>query len=656
MFTTLLDTCPDGVIISDMDRVIVYCNDKAARLAGASDPRDIVGLCTDVFVPDVSRADIEEQFSRFQTEGKHDPVTLTVRDLRGESLLIEVSSVRIPLHSESPAGVISYFRDVTRERAQEAELARSTELHRLITDHVGDVIWILDLQTQRFSYVSRSVEKLRGYTAEEVLTQPMDEVLTPESQEVVRNQIMHAVRMISAGMTRLPSSTMTRVDQPCKDGSIVPTEVVTTAVIDPATGTIKEVIGITRNITERLHMEKELEETKVFFEAAVEQTPVPIVMVSLPDGILRVINSAAREFFGITDEPMPTGLRFQDISMSWKNYDSEGRECPFEDLPLMQAMQGRRLQNHLMSVQRKDGSRRWELVSATPITNARGDIIAALVVFPDVTEHRRLEEALRTSQTHLEETLATKNAFFDIIAHDLKTPFSNLLGFADILLEENATLNEEERLSYLGHIHTSAHRTYALLENLLDWAQSQTGRLVFDPHPTHILPLVTEVQTLAQDQARMKNVRLDVRVGPELDASVDARMVLTIMRNLVSNAIKYSPEGGTVRIHAVGNKETLELTVQDEGVGMEPDHLGTLFSILGHHVTTGTKGEKGTGLGLLLCKSFVEYHQGTIGVSSRHGWGTTITVRLPRERIPASEPSASRISDFFVRNQGGPGA
>lgn len=655
MFTTLLDSCPDGVIIADMNRLIVYCNDKAARLAGASNPNEIIGLSTNMFVPDEARAEVEERFSRFSIEGQSHPVTLAVQNLLGESLVIEVTAMRIPRDSESPVGVISYFHDVTRERAQEAELARSNELHRLITDHVGDVIWILDLRTQRFSYVSRSVERLRGYTAEEVLHQTMDEVLTPESWIRIHEQLARAWELMQAGATVIPSS-VTRVDQPCKDGSVVATEVVTTAVSDPVSGQWNEVIGITRNITERLRVEKELEETRTLFEAAVEQIPVPLILVSMPDGVTRVVNSAACEYLGITSESYPIGVPIWDTPMPWVNFEADGTECPAEELPISQVIRGQRVQNRLMSVLRQDGSRRWALVSAEPISNAEGELIAVLVVFPDITERMRMEQNLLTSQAHLEESLATKNAFFDIIAHDLKTPFSNILGFADVLLEEAGSLRDEERHTYLRHIHTSAHRTYALLENLLDWAQSQTGRLVFDPHPTRILPLLREVQTLALDQARMKNVDLDVRVDPALEGMVDARMLLTILRNLVSNAIKYSPDGGTVRIHAVGGRESLELTVQDEGVGMAPEHLGSLFSIVGQKITPGTRGERGTGLGLLLCKTFVEYHQGTIGVSSRDGLGTTITVRLPRERSRTGGSPTTRISDFFVRNQGGPGA
>jgi len=167
---------------------------------------------------------------------------------------------------------------------------------------------------------------------------------------------------------------------------------------------------MTNDITERVKIERELANTKVLLQSAFEQTPVPMVLVSAPDGIFRIVNPACFEFLGVEDEPSPVGHPVDTFSQTWQDFDSEGKRVPWAELPLALALQGITTRNKEMVALRKDGTRRWEIVSAAPIYNEAGEPIAAFVVFPDITERKRAEEALQAEHALLAQRVGGKDS------------------------------------------------------------------------------------------------------------------------------------------------------------------------------------------------------------------------------------------------------
>lgn len=635
LFAVMLSSCPDAVVLTDLTKTIIMCNEAAARIAGVDSAQALIGCSTDQFLPPDVQRDVERMFRNFEKKGQGKPVLMQIQDIHGSLVMIEVRSVLFSNPDGSRGGVISYFRDVTAIRQLERNVAHNHELHRLITENVGDVIWLMDATTLRFTYVSDSVFKLRGFTVEEVLQQSMAETMTSESLASVQQLLADIMTKNRSTVKGFPTLT-TRIDQPCKDGSIVHTEVVTTGLVNDE-GVLMEVLGISRDITDRVRMERELMDTKSLLEAAFEQTPMPMVLASASDGAFRIINSAARELLGLNDCTHILGRTVATYQREWIPCEPDGSPADMESLPLILAMQGIPTHQRLMSHRRPDGEQRWELVSASPVYNAAGELIAGLAAFPDLTERMRMEAELRTSRSDLEESLAAKNTFFDIIAHDLKTPFNNILGLSEILVNDLDSLQKDETQQFAENIHLSALRTYMLLENLLDWSQNQTGRLVFRPVMTDIPTLVEEILALSRDQARIKHVVLLSHVSPHLSFVLDPRMVMTILRNLVSNAIKYSPREGRVRVVVKEEGEDLLLEVSDEGAGIEPRNQMNLFTFAGTQSTPGTKGERGTGLGLLLCKTFVDFHGGTITIGDGNPTGTTVRIRFPAAHVGSAD-------------------
>lgn len=229
----------------------------------------------------------------------------------------------------------------------------------------------------------------------------------------------------------------------------------------------------------------------------------------------------------------------------------------------------------------------------------------------------------------LETSNATLKKFISIIAHDLKNPFNTIIGFSDLLDTEFDSLSPEERKLAIENTHKSALSAFSLLEKLLSWARMQTGAFQMEVTSIDISDLIDEVVNLVQTSAFLKKQNLITEVSSNIKINADRNMMLAVFRNILSNAIKFTPREGTIKVSANVDGENVKLVVRDSGVGIPETELGKLFNIDEPYKTTGTGGEKGTGLGLLLCKEYLEKNNGTVRVESEPGKGTAFTVILP---------------------------
>ncbi len=259
-----------------------------------------------------------------------------------------------------------------------------------------------------------------------------------------------------------------------------------------------------------------------------------------------------------------------------------------------------------------------------------------------ITKPFKKEELLSRVKTHLDlkfareelkESNATKDKFFAILAHDLRNPLQCLILYADSLHNDYDSLDDEKRKDYIHKFYNNTNLIAALLENLLEWSLSQQG--IIEPHPQKIdiHALTAGNIDLLKDNAKKKNIEVSSRVEPETFAYADSNMIRTVIRNLISNAVKFTNPGGKVEvgtaISADGN--SVDITISDNGVGLSAEEIDTLFRIdVKKKKSTGTAKEKGTGLGLILCKEFVEKNNGTIRAAGEPGKGSRFTITLPR--------------------------
>lgn len=239
------------------------------------------------------------------------------------------------------------------------------------------------------------------------------------------------------------------------------------------------------------------------------------------------------------------------------------------------------------------------------------------------------KNTLEKNKNDLEDLNATKDKFFTIIAHDLKNPFNTVIGLSELLMQRYDSYDKEKVKSFIENIYTFSKNAYNLLENLLQWAKSQTGRIDIQIEKTDIFELVNENFNLLRGKADSKNIKLISTVDIGTFAFIDKNMIKTVIRNLISNAIKYTPKGGEVGVESSADNDFVYIKVYDTGVGIPEDNLKKIFRIDSHISTEGTDNESGTGLGLIITQEFIHKNGGEISVSSKEGEGSKFTIKLP---------------------------
>ena len=243
-------------------------------------------------------------------------------------------------------------------------------------------------------------------------------------------------------------------------------------------------------------------------------------------------------------------------------------------------------------------------------------------------ELKAAREELTLKIEELNQANATKEKLLSIISHDLVNLFNSLMNLSALLTEHEKLLSVEQKNKYLLMISQSSNQGYHLLRNLLDWLRNQMGTLKIIPTTVSLKPLVERNIEFLSSQAKNKNITLSSTINPEVIVLADQNMLDTVIRNLLANAIKFTSSNGEVKIFAQKQATTMEISVVDTGIGIKPEDLQQIFQS-SHYTTIGTGNEKGTGIGLNLCKEFVEKNAGKIGVESEVGKGSRFYIQLP---------------------------
>ena len=236
---------------------------------------------------------------------------------------------------------------------------------------------------------------------------------------------------------------------------------------------------------------------------------------------------------------------------------------------------------------------------------------------------------LKDKENKLKELNETKDKLFSIIAHDLRNPFFNLMGLSDLLGNNINDYSKDEIVDMANAMSISAKQGYDLLENLLDWSLVQAGRISYTPEKINLLKIAKANAGLFESNLRVKDIGISLHIDKELTVYADENMVTTVLRNLISNAIKFSVRGNNIELEAIRENDRVLISVTDFGTGISQENLEKLFKITSKVSVKGTENESGTGLGLVLCKEFVEQNGGKIWAETEPGKGTTMRFTLP---------------------------
>jgi PAS domain S-box-containing protein len=268
--------------------------------------------------------------------------------------------------------------------------------------------------------------------------------------------------------------------------------------------------------------------------------------------------------------------------------------------------------------------------SITPVKNEMDIFDRVAVYAQDITDRKEAEIKLLQYTEELKDLNATKDKFFSIISHDLSNPLATIIGFCDILQDQiqNRQYEKAEHISAI--ISKAAAHASSLLQNLTEWARCQTNRISCNPSLISLSELIETNQQLLLESFQQKLLTFRLAIPDNMKVFADKSMIDTVIRNLLSNAIKYSNKGGKIMVSANSDNGGTQICVSDEGVGISAENLHKLFRLDESISTRGTHNEKGTGLGLVLCKEFIKYHGGKIWAESIEGKGTAIYFTLPR--------------------------
>jgi len=289
-----------------------------------------------------------------------------------------------------------------------------------------------------------------------------------------------------------------------------------------------------------------------------------------------------------------------------------------------------------------DGKTIWTQSTLTPILDDQKNITRFVAVDSDITALKKAQEIINqqkkeieNQRDELERLNNTKDKFFSIIAHDLRNPFNSILGFSELLIKDFANIEDQRKKEFIGLIFESSQNAHNLLENLLQWSRTQSDSIKFNPSELSLSHIIGENLHLFHVSLEKKNITFTSEIDANTTIYADKNMTGTVIRNLLNNAIKYTPDGGKISIKCQDKGGFMAIDVADTGIGINSEDLPKLFHLEEFHTTLGTEGETGTGLGLIVCQDFIQRHGGKISVISEPGKGTTFTFTLPKSNVNA---------------------
>lgn len=407
----------------------------------------------------------------------------------------------------------------------------------------------------------------------------------------------------------------------CKDGSLKTALISANIII---LNNEPHIIAIAHDITKRKLLEKAILQSKKRYDNLVSNIPVGVyVLHTKPDGAFKLdyVSPKMAEMLDISIESLISrgdaifkALHPDDLE-DFARLNQEGiqQKRPFK-------WKGRVVVK---------GKIKWLHISSEPQEVGNGDIVwNGLIV--DITGQKLAEAEIENQNKELHKISAEKDKFFSIIAHDLRSPFNGFLGLTQVMAEELPNLNMEEVQNIAVRMSKSATNLYRLLNNLLEWAQIKQGAILYKPEVVQLKLVICGSLEIIQESANNKKIDITTNIPHELQVFTDINMLQTVLRNLLSNALKFTPRGGKIHVSGrVNEYKNIEIAISDTGIGMSQTLVDNLFRLDAQKGRKGTDGELSTGLGLLLCKEFVEKQGGKLWVESAEGTGSVFYFTLP---------------------------
>lgn len=642
VFRRIFEDSTDPVLL--LQGTIFYdCNPSAYRFLEYETREGLIGKTpwdlSPEFQPD-GKPSIEKapEMIAIADENGYYKFEWTHKKSNGKSIIVEVMLTKIFINEEKVFHIA--WRDLTERIEADNQLRESEKRFRLLADNMLDMV-ALHLPDGRYTYISPSVEKLIGYSPNELLGKSPYELFHPEDIERIIKE-SHELALVGEEIIYIQYRIRT------KSGNYVWFETNTNPILDEM-GEVVQLQTVSRNITDRKEVLERIKTLSDEYEVVFDGTQDSLFLIEvLERGEYRYIrnNKTHQKQTGLHLDSLrgssPIDLIGEKLGKQIiKNYnlcyDAKGPIQYEEELDLPA---GRRYWSTTLTPIISEDKISFIIGSSQDITHRKEyedqlkKLLEEVQVSKDTLEvalsqKNNLIEELEHTRNNLEVINKEKDKFFSIIAHDLKNPFSGFLGLTQIMSEQLMNLSMKELMDYSKSLQESASNLYKLLENLLEWTRMQRGAVSFNPDFCALHLVVKQNINIIAERAKQKNINITTNVPEDLSCFADIQMLDTVFRNLISNAVKFTNSGGKVEISASKlDVQTIQVAIKDNGIGMNKSLQEKLFRIDQKTNRLGTDGESSTGLGLLLCKEFIEKNGGTIRVESEDGIGSTFYFTL----------------------------
>ncbi len=532
------------------------------------------------------------------------------KNQRSEVMFVHFSLAPIKSTKGSVQSVIMNFNNITDKRKIEQDLSILQERYNLAFEGTQLGLWDWELSSDKMIY-NDQFYWLLGYNRGEIAENrnSIVHLIYPDDRELVQEKLEEHLKGTSDSY-EVEYKILTN-DNKWKwvsdHGKVV---------LRDDNGHPIRLVGTIRDITARKNTEDKLLQSEKKYRSLIEnmQDGVFIILektlVFVNHALARMTGYDYHELIGMNYSKL---LNIQDSTMIDQNYNiiiDQTSSASFES-----------------SLLHKNGNIVLINISIGSI-DYNGDRALHGTV-KDITDKKRAERILKKSEKNLRIANATKDKFFSIIAHDLKNPFNAIMGFAHLLNEEYDGFGDDDRKRFIKNIWEAAENTYKLVENLLQWSRAQTGKIPFHADKIDLSTVANENISILKPNAERKGVKLFSEISFDSNVLGDINMLTTVIRNLLSNAIKFTNSGDKVVISCRFTENMAEVCVKDHGVGISKENQKKLFQFGEQYKTEGTSNERGTGLGLILCKEFIDRHKGKIWVESKPGEGSNFYFTVP---------------------------
>ncbi len=529
-------------------------------------------------------------------------ITSLINNCGTDHVLIPANNSEIELRVHS---AFCRSKEILGNIINENKLYYERNFYMQLVESANESIYIVG-QTGIPEYVNSNCTKLTGYTEEELLRTPIIDLVHPEDKEFVMKKIAgrisgdtnaytYHVRLIhKTGYIKWVTQSSVGIQWKGKVGALL----------------------FAADITHLKEAELLLQQNEEKYRTVVEYAIEGIYVIQ--NGYIVFANKAVYDLTGYKPEEL--------IGNSIINYlHDDDKGVILENYK--RRLEGEIIPRYHLRIKKKNGD--YIIVEINATQFEYNGMPATLNFSTDITERINVEKQLEEQNRELTKLNNTKNKLFSIIAHDLRSPFGSLISFIDII--KNRVLDEDytELPHLLDYMNQAATSGFNLLENLLEWSRLQTKAIEFKPEYINLKSTVDNIINLYSNKAIEKNIDLFSKIKEEQFIYADENMISTVLRNLINNAIKFTPMNGVVFINYYENEKYSNITVTDTGVGINKQTLEKLFSITENISTAGTDKEKGTGIGLIICNEFVAAHNGNIYIESEVNKGSTFTISLP---------------------------